>query len=53
MEALKAWLQNYDMIENLEKEAQSSILKLVDEGLYIMSSMKLRYRVDRLGLRVA
>lgn len=53
MEALKAWLQNYDIIENLEKEAQSSILKLVDEGLYVMSSINLRYRVNRLGLRVA
>lgn len=52
MDVLKAWLQNYDMIENLEKEAQSSILKLVDEGLYVMSSIKLRYRVNRLGLRV-
>jgi len=52
MESLKIWLQNYEMIENLEKEAQSSILKLVDEGLYIMCSIKLRYRVGRLGLRV-
>lgn len=52
MEALKTWLRNYDMIENLEKEAQSSILKLVDEGLYVMSSIKLRYRVNKLGLKV-
>ena len=52
MEALKTWLRNYDMIEDLEKEAQSSILKLVDEGLYVMSSIKLRYRVNKLGLKV-
>jgi len=52
MESLKTWLQNYEMIENLEKEAQSSILKLVDEGLYVMSSIQLRYRVMRLSLRV-
>lgn len=52
MESLKTWLQNYDMIEDLEKEAELSILKLLDEGLYVMSSIKLRYRVNRLGLRV-
>lgn len=52
MESLKTWLQNYDIIENLEREAQCSILKLVDEGLYVMSSIKLRYRVNKLGLRV-
>ena len=52
MEALKTWLRNYDMIEDLEKEAQSSILKLVDEGLYVMSSIKLKYRVNKLGLKV-
>lgn len=52
MESLKAWLQNYDMIAKLETEFQSSILKLVNEGLYVMSSIKLRYRVNRLGLRV-
>jgi hypothetical protein len=52
MESLKTWFQNYDMIERLETESQSSILKLVDEGLYVMSSINLRLRVERLGLRV-
>lgn len=51
--SLKSWLQNYfEIIEKLEKELQSSILKLVDEGLYVMSSINLRLRVKMLGLRV-
>jgi hypothetical protein len=53
MDALKSWLQNYiEVVENLEKEHNSSILKLVDEGLYMMSTVKQRTRVAELGIEV-
>lgn len=52
MASLKAWFENFDMIEKLESESKSPILKLVDEGLYVMSSINLRLRVERLGLRI-
>jgi hypothetical protein len=52
MKKLKSWLQNYvEAIEQLEKECDNfSILKLVDEGLYMMCSITLRKRVSELGL---
>jgi hypothetical protein len=54
MESLKQWLQNYlEKINNLEKGLKSSILKLVDQGLYVMSSLNLQLRIKRLGLRGA
>ncbi|MEM0010722.1 MAG: hypothetical protein QXJ62_07275 [Nitrososphaeria archaeon] len=53
MDALKSWLQNYgDIIEKLEKGHNSSILKLVDEELYMMSTVKLRSRVAKLKIEV-
>ena len=53
MSALKSWLQNYiEVIEKVEKEYNSSILKLVDEGLYMMISVKQRARVANLGIEV-
>jgi len=51
---LKEWLQNYrELVEKLEKEHNSSIIKLVDEGLYIMSTVKQKARVAELGLWVS
>jgi len=53
MITLKEWLQNYrELIEKLEREHHSSIIKLVDEGLYIMSTVKQKARVAELGLWV-
>jgi len=53
MNALKRWLQHYlQVIENLENKHNSSILKLVDEGLYMMSTVKQRLRVAKLGIEV-
>jgi len=53
MSALKVWLQRYsDVVEKLENEHNFSILKLVDEGLYMMSTVKQRARVAELGLKV-
>lgn len=53
VKSVKSWLQNYfDIIEKLESEFNSSIPKLVDEGLYLMSSVNLRLRVKALGLEV-
>lgn len=52
MKSLKAWLGDYERIEEIEKELGSSILKLVDEGLYMMSSINLRSRVKKLGLKI-
>jgi hypothetical protein len=51
MVKLKEWLQKYhEQIGKLEKEHNFSILKLVDEGLYIMSTIKQKARVAELGL---
>ncbi|MEM3402628.1 MAG: hypothetical protein QXH08_05350 [Candidatus Hadarchaeales archaeon] len=53
MNALKSWLQNYsEVINRLEEEYDSSILKLIDEGLYMMSTVKQRARIARLGIEV-
>jgi len=54
MVKLKEWLQKYhEQIEKLEREHNSSIIKLVDEGLYIMSTVKQKARVAELGLWVS
>jgi len=48
---LKRWLQNYtEMIERLERQYNSTIIRLVDEGLYMMSTVKQRTRVAELGI---
>jgi hypothetical protein len=53
MHGLKSWLQSYiPIIERIESDYSSSILKLVDEGLYMMSTVKQQTRVTRLGLKV-
>ena len=52
MHTLKNWLQNYaDVVEKLEEKYGESILKLVDEGLYIMCTVSLKKRVNLLGIR--
>ena len=49
--ALKRWLQNYiEVIEKLEKQHNATIIRLVDEGLYMMSTVKQRTRVAELGI---
>jgi len=46
MNRLKDWLSNYyETSEKLERELQYSILKLVDEGLYVRYSVKLKFRL--------
>lgn len=51
MTLLKKWLLNYtDVIEKLEKQHNYTIVRLVDEGLYLMSTVKQRLRVAELGI---
>lgn len=51
MEKLKYWLRNYqDVIGDLERKYKSGILKLIDEGFYIMCSVRLHIRVSKLGI---
>lgn len=53
MNSLKIWLQNYvEVIEGIVKRHKCSILKLVDEGLYMMSTVKQSARVATLGIEV-
>jgi len=48
---LRLWLQNYvDVLEKLENEFKSSMLKLIDESLYIMSTVNLSKRVPSLEI---
>jgi len=50
---LREWLLNYlEIIEKLENEYNSSILKLADEGLYMMSTVKQQLRVVKLGIEL-
>jgi len=51
MKSVQSWLSKYDKIkiEKLETEFGRSILKLVDQALYIMCSLNLKKRV---GLKV-
>jgi len=51
MNKLKDWLQNYDVIDKLQNKFNSSILKLVDECLYLMCSVKL-CKIAELGLKM-
>lgn len=52
VEILKQWIENFDKdrLTEIEIEYEKSILKLIDEGLYIMSSIKLNHRIKALGL---
>lgn len=54
MKYIKLWLLHYnkDRIEKLEKEFQCSILKLVDQALYIICSVNLKNRIGRIALEV-
>ena len=48
---LRLWLQNYvDVLEKLGNEFKSSMLKLIDESFYIMSSVNLSKRVPSLEI---
>lgn len=51
MRKLKNWLGNYkENVKELENKYGSSILKLIDEGFYIMCSVNLHIRVNKLGV---
>lgn len=51
MNALRNWLKNYDeVIPKLEKQHNATIIRLVDEGLYMMSTVKQQRRVVDLGI---
>jgi hypothetical protein len=51
IKGLKLWLQNYvDVLERLENEFKSPMLKLIDESFYIMSSVTLSKRVPSLEI---
>lgn len=51
MRKLKNWLGNYkEIIKELESKYESSILKLIDEGFYMMCSVNLHIRVGKLGI---
>jgi len=54
MKALKRWCENYEKkkIEEIEKRYDESILKLIDEGFYVMSSINLSLRIKLMGLKV-
>ena len=53
MKAVKNWLINYkEIIDKIEQRYSSSILKLVDEGLYMMSTVDLSKRVADLGVKI-
>jgi len=53
MKGMRNWLLNYaELIEKIEREYASSILKLVDEGLYMMITVKQRRRVADLGINL-
>lgn len=51
MVRLKAWIQPMDeIIKEVERDFNLSILKLVDEGFYVMSSINLSLRLKTLGI---
>ena len=51
MMKLKNWLSNYkEVVSELENRHDYGILKLVDEGLYIMCSVNLQIRTAKLGI---
>lgn len=51
MKGIKNWLLNYtEIIDKIEHDCSSSILKLVDEGLYMMITIEHRRRVADLGI---
>jgi len=48
---LQNWLKpRYSIVKDVEKEFKLSILKLVDEGFYVMSSINLSLRLAELGV---
>ncbi|MHA1280828.1 MAG: hypothetical protein ACTSQ8_27110 [Candidatus Helarchaeota archaeon] len=54
MKSLKRWIELYDnkKITEIEKQYNESILKLIDEGFYVMSSVKLNLRIKLMGLKI-
>jgi len=51
MKGIRNWLLNYtEIIDKTEENCSSSILKLVDEGLYMMITVQHRKRVHDLGI---
>lgn len=53
MVSLKGWLQlKSEIIRELEEKFNLSILKLVDEGFYVMSSINLSLRLAKLGIKI-
>lgn len=54
MKSLREWIKKFDerKIEEIENRYKISILKLIDEGFYIMSSIKLSSRIKQLGLEI-
>lgn len=50
---LKEWLQpRAEIINGLERKFNFSILKLVDQGFYVMSSINLSLRLTKLGIDI-
>lgn len=48
---LQNWLKSrYKIVKDIEKDLNLSILKLVDEGFYVMSSINLSLRLAELGV---
>ena len=54
MKSLKNWIRDYDerKIKNIEKQYGESILKLIDEGFYVMSSVNLSLRIKLMGIEI-
>ena len=54
MRSLKNWIGSYneEKIREIENQYGESILKLIDEGLYIMSSVNLSLRIKLMGLDI-
>jgi len=54
MRSLKNWIGSYneERTREIENQYGESILKLIDEGLYIMSSVNLSLRIKLMGLDI-
>jgi len=54
MRSLRKWIESYDekKIREIEKQCGESILKLIDEGFYVMSSVNLSLRIKLMGLEI-
>lgn len=54
MEGLKNWIRSYneEKIKSIENQYSKSILKLIDEGFYVMCSVNLSLRIKLMGLKI-